>query len=208
MDLGYSVVEGEKLLSKAQALVPEKEREGKYGTSMWPLYIYELVKEYIVNGAPPSSINGNIIAHIRTFSPSTIIEDFPSIWTIWRTRTVLLIIVQTLAAYWLGKCPKWEQLFTDGTSRRQSSFADLAISIKEDEDDIYTPLLLSSSIYPEDESSETVMRALVDTIQEKGEMLQGWISMHQSIGVANLLFLVVPFYSFTLLPSRGSLVLV
>ena len=54
-----------------------------------------------------------------------------------------------------------------------------AISVKEDEDDIYTPLLLSSSIYPEDESSKTVVRVLVDIIQEKGEMLQGWISMHQ-----------------------------
>ena len=96
---------------------------------MWPLYIYELVMEQTVYGTHPSFINGNIVAYLRTFSPGTIIKELPSIWTLYRTRTVLLIVVQTYAAYQLGKSHKWEQLFTNGTSGRQSSFANLAISI-------------------------------------------------------------------------------
>jgi hypothetical protein len=41
--------------------------------------------------------------------------------------------VQTLATYRIAKADKWEQLFTDGTSRRQVAFQDLVISIEEDE---------------------------------------------------------------------------
>ena len=73
VDLGYSVEEGEKLSSKAQVLVSvsviKKERVGKYGTPVWPLFMHELVMEKIVNGTSPSSINGNIVAHVRTFFP-------------------------------------------------------------------------------------------------------------------------------------------
>ena len=50
-----------------------------------------------------------------------------------RARTVLLVIVQTLAAYRLGKAEKFGQLFQDATSRRQDSFQNLVISIEEDE---------------------------------------------------------------------------
>ena len=82
---------------------------------------------------PPSSVNANIMTMIKTFSPSTVIQELPSIWTIRRARTVLLVIVQTLAAYRIAKADKWEQLFTDGTSRRQISFQNLIISIEEDE---------------------------------------------------------------------------
>jgi hypothetical protein len=46
---------------------------------------------------------------------------------------VLLVIVQTLATYWIAKADKWEQLFTDGTSRRQVAFQDVILIIEEDE---------------------------------------------------------------------------
>jgi hypothetical protein len=46
---------------------------------------------------------------------------------------VLLVIVQTLATFCIAKADKWEQLFTDGTSRTQVAFQDLTLSIEEDE---------------------------------------------------------------------------
>lgn len=110
-----------------------KVREGKCGQARWPLYMWEIIIQQIVNGTPPSAINNNIVAMIETFSPSTVIRELPSIWTIRRARTVLLVIVQTLAVYRIAKAKKWEQLFTDGTSRRQVAFQDLIISIEEDE---------------------------------------------------------------------------
>ena len=71
-----------------------------------------------MNGTPPSSVNSKIVSMLQTFSPSTKISELPSIWTIRRARTVLLVIVQTLASYRIAKAV---------------SFRDLIISIEEDE---------------------------------------------------------------------------
>jgi hypothetical protein len=135
-DLQEEIQECKKQLDLANAAVPVKEickvSDGSRGKT-WPLFMWELIIEQIVNGTPPSSVNSNIVSMLQTFSPSTKISELPSIWTIRRARTVLLVIVQTLASYRIAKANKWEQLFTDGTSRRQVSFQDLIISIEEDE---------------------------------------------------------------------------
>ena len=126
-----------KELNEANAAVPikvfGKACEGNRGNLRWPLYVWELILEQIVNGTPPSCINNNIVTMIKIFSPTTQIHDLPSIWTIRRAQTVLLVIVQTLATYRIAKADKWEQLFTDGTSRRQVAFQNLVVSIEEDD---------------------------------------------------------------------------
>jgi hypothetical protein len=126
-----------KELKEANAAAPikvfGKVREGNRGNLRWPLYVWELILEQLVNGTPPSCINNNIVTMIKIFSPRTQIHDLPSIWTIRRARTVLLVIVQTIATYRIAKADKWEQFFTDGTSRRQIAFQNLVVSIEEDD---------------------------------------------------------------------------
>jgi hypothetical protein len=73
------------------------------------------------------------VLHVKTFSPSTTIKYTISYSIIKRSRTVLLVVTQTLAAYRLAKADKWLQLFTDATSRRQVTFQNLVISIEEDD---------------------------------------------------------------------------
>ena len=107
------------------------------GASSWPLIVWELILEQLVNGTPPTSINSNIVMFIQRFLPKTVIKEQPSIWTIRRGRTVLLVVVQTLAAYRLAKAKRWGQLFTDGTGRRQIAFQDLALSIENDVDGFF-----------------------------------------------------------------------
>ena len=67
------------------------------------------------------------------FSTSTNIKELPIFWTIRREMMVLLVVVQTLAAYRPLLAYKWAQLFTDETSRRQISFQSPVISVEEDE---------------------------------------------------------------------------
>ena len=110
-----------------------KIRVGQRGAKKWGLDMWELILEQLVNGTPPSAVKDNIVTHLKKFSPKTKIVELPSIWTIRRARTVLLVICQTLAAYRLGKAAKWGQLCTDGTSRRQVKFKNLVISIEDDE---------------------------------------------------------------------------
>ena len=51
------------------------------------------------------------------------------------------------------------------------SFTNLAISIQEEDEDMLTSLLLSSSIYAPNETSEAVVPAIINKLQEKGQLL-------------------------------------
>ena len=88
--------------------------------------------EQLVIGVPPSAIHRSIGSVVKKFAPTTEFKHPIHLSTILRARTVMLVVVQTLASYRLGKANKWGQLFHDATSRRQISFQNLAISIEED----------------------------------------------------------------------------
>jgi hypothetical protein len=89
-----------------------------------------------VNGTPPTAVGANIVANISTFSPKTVIKELPSKWTVHHARTVLYDIVQTLAAYCLGKSKKWQQAFTDSIGRMQVAMQNLLIDIEEELEDM------------------------------------------------------------------------
>ena len=168
---------------KSQPEIAEIKREPKRrqcdsNVHSWPLHVWKIILNQLVNGTPPSSINSNIIAHVKLLSPRTVIKELPNIWTVRRACSVLLVVVQTLAACCLAKAEKWGQLFTDGTSRRQLLFQNLVISLKED--DMFQPLLLSSCMFPEDETSETLCLSIVETIKEKAKLLERWRTMHEN----------------------------
>ncbi len=113
-----------------------KVRYGRGGQMKWPLYVWELIITELVNGTPPTAVGANIVANIRTFSPKTVINELPSKWTVHCARTVLYVIVQTLAAYCLGKSKKWHQAFTHGTGRKQAAMQNLLIDIEEELEDM------------------------------------------------------------------------
>ncbi len=121
IDVEFKLDDALKACTKANDTVPikmfGKVCQGNTGNPRWPLYVWELIIEQIVNGIPPSCINNNIVIMIKVFSPTTEIRELPSIWTIWCAWTVLLVVVKALATYRIAKANKWEQLFTDGTSR-------------------------------------------------------------------------------------------
>jgi hypothetical protein len=114
-----------------------KIRDGQRGATSWPHFIWELILEQLLNGTLPSSVNSNIISFLCCFSPTTVIKELPSIWTTCRGRTVLLVVVETLATYRLAKAKRWGQMFTDGSGRRQIALQDLALSIEEDIDGVF-----------------------------------------------------------------------
>ena len=89
------------------------------GAHVWPIWMLQLVLEMLVNGTPPSAIPLNIKSQAALTTPGVIIEDFPGLGYVRNCRTILRVIGETLTAYRLGKQAEWQQLFTDGTSRRQ-----------------------------------------------------------------------------------------
>ena len=124
-------------IKELEAMVPHKKigkiREGRGGQSTWPLHVWELVMKQLVLGVPPSAVYQSIGSTLRQYAPGVKLVHPISIDAIRRARTVLLVIVQTLASYRLSKANKWGQIFHDATSRRQLSFQNLVISTEEDE---------------------------------------------------------------------------
>ena len=45
----------------------------------------------------------------------------------------------------------------------------------------FRPLLISSCIFPEDERSETVCKAIIDTLIDKSKLLDQWMTVHESM---------------------------
>ena len=117
-------------------IIGKVREKGTKGAPSWPLFVWEMVLEHLVNGTPPSAVNANIRSIVERVSPVTVIKELPSIWTIRRARTVLLVVVQALAAYRLAKADKWGQLHPDESERRQNNFQDLVIT-RIEEDDLF-----------------------------------------------------------------------
>ena len=72
---------------------------------------------------------------------------------------------------------KWEQVFTDGTSRRQIALQNLVIGLLDD--NVLKPLILSSSIISEDETSENQAKEILLKVKSCGERLDQWASVLQ-----------------------------
>ena len=64
----------------------------------------------------------------------------------------------------LGNADSWHQLFTDGTSKRQIAFQNLVIALMEEGK--LDPVIVSSCMILEDESSETQVQSIVDMVRQ------------------------------------------
>ena len=77
-------------------------------------------------------------------------------------RVVIQNLNSTLAALWLGDAYEWHQIFTDGTSRRHISFQNLLIAVMVDSN--LDPVIFSSFIFLEDETSDNQVKSIVKQV--------------------------------------------
>lgn len=131
------------------------------GRQPWPLWIVQLILEQLVNGTPPAVMPANILSHAKHFGVE--VEKLPSVKHCQDMRIVLRILTETLAAYRLGKSEQWQQLFTDGTSRRQVALETVVLAIA-NEDEELVPYILSCACILEGESSEQTCAAVLKMI--------------------------------------------
>ena len=160
--------------------VHDKSISNKGGQRTWPTWMWILIMEQLVSSTPPTAIVANILSVIKVIAPNMKVNELPSISTVRKGRTLLDGVCSTLAAYKLAKADTWKQLHTDGTSRRQITVQNLIVSLKT-EDGKLDPVLLSTSILAENESSEVVCDSILDTISRKGELLTKWKDMYVAL---------------------------
>ena len=145
-----------KLEIKCQRSVGRRDGSGK-----WPVHVVLLICELVGNGTPPSAIPANIQTTSAVFTGADATE-LPSINFVRQCRTVLQNLNETLSALRLGKADTWHQLFTDGTTRRQIAFQNLVIALMVDGK--LDPVIVSSCMILEDETSETQVKTIMDTV--------------------------------------------
>ena len=51
-----------------------KVQDGQRGATLWPLYVWELILEQLMNGRLPTSVNANMF--LQRFSPKTKMKDY------------------------------------------------------------------------------------------------------------------------------------
>ena len=150
-------------VSKMLQFKKERKIGRRGGSSKWPIPVVQIVIEQLVNGSPPTSIRCNIASFVALLMPTSDITELPGLSFIRECRVAINIIGETLTAYRLANATKWEQAFTDGTSRRQISLQNLVIALLDDE--TMKPLILSSSIISEDETSENQVNAILSKVR-------------------------------------------
>ena len=89
--------------------------------SHWPLHICILVCELLCNGVPPACVRETLQTTSSYFTGS-VVTKLPSVSYMRECRTVLQILNDLLGAYKLRMNSTWNQLRTNGNTRRQIGF--------------------------------------------------------------------------------------
>jgi len=85
---------------------------------------------------------------------------------------VLLHLSKTLAAYEIAIQDRFLQLFTDGTTRRQTEFQNIVIGILTAFG--YRRVALDSCIISEEHNAESVTSSIIVAFQRSGKLLDEW----------------------------------
>ena len=111
-----------------------------------------MIMEQLVNGTPPTAIPANIASDASYLVPFLKVK-VPTVDLCRRMRGELRIVTETLAAYRIAKAQNWRQLFTDGTSRRQTTLLTSIIAIDGPDGEL-VPIVLRGAFVATGETSE------------------------------------------------------
>lgn len=147
------------------------EKLGKPKT--WSPIVTQLVVEMLANGTPPSAVSANILSVCKLLFPGApIVRELPSIRFVRSCRTVLLHLAKTLAAYEIASTDVYKQLFTDGTTRRQTEFQNVIIGVLTPAG--YRRVALDGCILSEEHNAESVTTSILVAFERSGKLLDFW----------------------------------
>ena len=131
------------------------------GSKRWPVYIVLLICEMLVNDTHPTAVPDNIQSSCALFMGVEATE-LPCINFMLQCRVVLQNLNENLSAFRLGNADSWHQVFTNGTTCRQIEFQNLVIALMEDGD--LDPVIVSSCMYVENETSMRSLQSIIETV--------------------------------------------
>jgi hypothetical protein len=123
-----------------------------------------MICELLISGVRPSAVPSAIHTVYETLYKESP-EELPSVSFVRTCRVLVEVMGETLTAIKLANAPEWSQLWTDSTTRRQIPFTALIIGILAESGNI-DPVVVSSCIFMEDETSETQVDGIVKKVNE------------------------------------------
>ena len=149
----------------------EVKKRGKVKT--WDHIVTQLVVEMLAHRTPPSCVAPNILSVAKLLMPNaTIIHELPSDRFVRYCRSVLLLMTKTLAAFEIARAQLYQQLFTDGTGRRQTEMQNVVIGILTDGG--YRRVSLDGCVIAEEKTAEAVTASILVAFRESGKLLEKW----------------------------------
>ena len=182
------------------AIKRERTVERHVGSSKWLVHIVLLICDITVNGTTPSAVADNIQTISDTMNGRKV-NEFPSNKFVRQCRVVVQNLNYTLAALWLGDADEWHHIFTDGTSRRQTSFQNLAIAVMVDSN--LNTVIIPSCMLLDDETSENQVKSIVNQIRYDVNMLRQSNSLSYSPSVHFYPFLATHIEAFIIAMERS-----
>ncbi len=156
-----------------------RNKNGKRGGALaWPHHVLLMIMEQLSNRTPPSCIASNILSTTAAIMPSAvdnIVKQLPTTRFVRSVRSILVVTTKTLAAYVVAKLPNFQQIFTDGTSRRQHELINVLIGYTTD-DGIKT-VTLDNMILAADKKSISTAKAIMNAMDNAQQLLRGWIDV-------------------------------
>ena len=131
------------------------------GSGKWPVRIFLLICELLVNGTLPSAVAANIQT-VSAALNGTASCELPSVDFVSKCQVVLQTVNETLSDFQLGNAKTRHQTFTDGTSQWQIASQNLVIVLMENGG--IDPVIVLSCMYVEDETSEKCVKSILETL--------------------------------------------
>ena len=139
----------------------------------WDVCITQLIIEMLANRTQPTCVTPNILSTVEILFPnSTIIHELPSLRFVRSCRSIVVHVTKTLAAYLIAKAKKFDEIFSDGTSRHQTAIQNLIVRFLTESG--FKTITLSTSIIAEEETSESLAASIMQTFKESGSLLEKW----------------------------------
>ena len=132
----------------------------------WPWWVRAMIMEQLVNGTPPTAIPRNIACDAAYLVPFLEVK-VPNVQLCRRMRGELRIVTETLAAFRIGKAVNWRQLFTDGTSRRQTALLTAIIAIDGPDGEL-VPIVVRGAFVATGETSEQQVDDILERALARG----------------------------------------
>ena len=144
----------ETVTSPTQVKLKRVGRGGK-----WQPWVIQYICELLVIGTPPASIPSIISSSYQMYYGKEP-DEVPQVSFVRQCRVIVQVIGETIAAIKLASADKWDQLWTDATTRRQCPFQALIIGLMDSEKKL-DPVTVSSCIFLEDETAETTVESIL-----------------------------------------------